>query len=381
MYSRKEPPMTIAVDCRMIGASGIGTYIESLVPYFLEESQCLLIGDEKILAKYSGDPRAEICPCRAKPFSLAETFFFPRAVARRANARDVFYTPYCNIPSGIRVPIFSTIHDVVFLDVPGLSSKAGTFARKIMYGRAVKKSRALFTVSNFSADRIRANLKCGSLPIIVTHSALPGWLARNDGGPARKKRRILFVGNIKRHKGLSILIDAFEKALSRGLDARLVIAGSRENFRTKDDGALKKISALPEGSVEFTGRVSNEELSRLYRESALLAQPSLYEGFGLPPLEALSNGTRAVVSDIPVFREIYKDFPVTFFKAGDSADLCEKLIACMEDFSPENFAPSGKVPDVYSFKKTARVILDAMKERAPEAGARHRQAFLKARKP
>jgi len=64
-------------------------------------------------------------------------------------------------------------------------------------------------------------------------------------------------------------------------------------------------------------------------ESALLIQPSLYEGFGLPPLEAMILGTHAMISDIPVFREIYSDFPVVFFKAGDSNDLKNKKLELM----------------------------------------------------
>ena len=135
----------------------------------------------------------------------------------------------------------------------------------------------------------------------------------------------------------------------------LVIAGNADNFRARDTTVAREIASLPEDAVRFTGRISDAELSELYRRSTLLVQPSLYEGFGLPPLEALSLGTKALISDIPVFKEIYEGFPVVFFKSGDSDDLAEKLIACANDT-----APLPPLPDRYSYKKSAAIILDAL---------------------
>ena len=88
----------------------------------------------------------------------------------------------------------------------------------------------------------------------------------------------------------------------------------------------------------------------------LLVQPSLYEGFGIPPLEALYCGTRAVISDIPVFREIYADFPVRFFRAGDALDLEARMEEAWQD---EGLLPS--LSDRYSYEKAAAVIADCLK--------------------
>lgn len=349
--------MKIAIDCRMIGSGGIGSYISSLLPFFIKEHECLLIGRKNDISCYEGEKNVKTIECDIKTFSAKELFFFPKKISKIINSYDAYYSPYCNIPSGIKIPIFSTIHDVIFLDIPSLAGKTGTAVRKWFYKYAVKKSALVFTVSEFSKERIIHHLKTKK-PVAVTYSAVPKWLnSKNSDEKIEKDNRILFVGNIKKHKGLQTLIPAFLEARKRGLDAKLVIVGNAENFRTGDGGLSEKIRSMPEDSVEFTGRISDEELNGLYRKSKLLVQPSLYEGFGLPPLEALQAGTNVVLSDIIVFKEIYKDFPVSYFRTEDEEDLCKKLI---ESFDKES--PKG-IPDIYSFQRTYSIIINSLKSK------------------
>lgn len=375
---------TIAIDCRMIGFGGIGTYISSLIPHFLVSCKCLLIGEVEKIKIWKDNPNAILCPCGVKMFSIKEMLFFPRAIAQRINECDAFYTPYCSIPFGIHIPIFATIHDVVFLDVKGLASPLGVAARKLIYKYAAWRSSTLFTVSEFSASRIRAALGVHHKDIVVAYDALPDWLnadmhfdsKANAPNRIEKKRQILFVGNIKKHKGLATLLDAFNMAQEKGLDSDLVIAGAQSGFRTSDSSILGQGQMTGKNPrVRFTGRISDEELLNLYRTSALLVQPSLYEGFGLPPLEALNLGTRALISDIPVFREIYDGFPVIYFHAGDKEDLCNKLLECMADGRLKDSGLSGgnaankesaddwalpPLPQKYSFAQSAKVILQTI---------------------
>lgn len=346
--------MRIAIDCRMLGSGGIGTYLASLLPFFTAENSCVLLGEPETLAAFPCAGNAEIVPCRIRPFSAHDLLFFPKELARKINSCDAFYSPYCNIPAGIRIPVYATIHDVVFLDVPGLASKAGTLARRLVYKYAAARARVIFTVSEFSAGRIRERV-CRRKPVVVTYEAAPPWLSRKKGEKTERNGAILFVGNIKRHKGLGVLLEAFRKARRRGLSQRLLIAGNAENFRTADDDA-RGLAAESDG-VEFTGRISDDALRQLYMRSDFLVQPSFYEGFGLPPLEAMTLGTRAVVSDIPVFREVYGDFPVLFFRAGDADDLSEKLIEAAR-LVGEKFL----MPERYSFDRTYAVIRKTMEE-------------------
>lgn len=345
--------MKLFIDCRMLKSGGIGTYLESLLPYFIKSFECLLLiyPDQK---EWLPDCTAscQIIETDIKTFSLKELFLFPAQLKKIINSCDIFYSPYCNVPSGIKIPVFTTIHDIVFLDVPELSSRAGILIRKFFYQRAINKSTTIFTVSQFSAERIKAQLNIKNKPLVVTYNSVPEHFCLEQPAKVEKDNSIIYVGNIKKHKGLSYLLEAFEICKDKGLDCKLVIIGNADNFRSGDTEIAKRLSSADEKDICFTGRISDAELQNYYQKAKLLVQPSLYEGFGMPPLEALYLGTNVVISDIPVFKEIYADFQVSFFKTADSKDLADKIQQSFNKTAPEN------LPQKYSFQKTADTIVE-----------------------
>ena len=221
----------------------------------------------------------------------------------------------------------------------------------MFYKHAINKSKAIFTVSKFSSERIKYHLH-PKKPVIITYNSVPEWFIKSEN--INKKNDILFVGNIKKHKGLHILVQAFNNAMKQGLNANLLIVGNSNNFRSADSTIFEEISLNK--NIKFTGKISDEELKNIYESSRLLVQPSLYEGFGMPPLEALTMGTNVLISDIPVFKEIYKDFPVTYFKSEDVEDLTDKIIDCFNKENPLN------LPEIYSFKRTSDIIIKTITE-------------------
>ena len=390
--------MNLFIDCRMLDSGGIGSYLQSVLPFFTSRFACtLLVSQNQKIDSPSYNQQIKIIETEIPPFSIKELLFFPSKILKIINSHDAFYSPYINIPSSffhkIKIPIFTTIHDVVFLDVKGLSSLSGTLIRKYFYQRAINKSKKIFTVSEFSKNRIESTLHIGKKEIVVTYNSVPEWFRDsfyNEGCPPCKELKslnedcppckklkslnedcpsckelnssnedcppckkysntLLFVGNIKKHKGLKYLINAFEIVQKTIPEIKLIIVGNEKNFRSSDDEILGKISEIK--NIEFTGKISNQELKNLYSKVNLLVQPSLYEGFGMPPLEALYCKTNVLLSDIPVFKEIYEKFPVTYFKSEDSLNLSEKIIECLKLKSPEN------IPDVYSFTKTSDIII------------------------
>lgn len=373
--------MKIAVDCRMSGKSGIGAYLDNILPTIIEDVCCaadggaILLGlpqkkfDEFKARKISGLEKCENIPCETKSFSIKETIFFPREILKKINSCDVYFSPYCNIPGniagGIRIPVFCTIHDIVFLDIP-LAGRLGTFLRKMFYIRAIKESSEIFTVSNFSKGRIKEKLHCEK-KITVAYNGVSALYETNRGEKNEKTDTIIFVGNIKKHKGLGTLVEAFAKFragfssenFSGGTSLpRLLIVGSKENFRTKDTALEKTISGAEENGIVFIGFVPDEELKSLIEQARILVQPSLYEGFGIPPLQALYCGTKAVISDIAVFKEIYAALPVSFFHAGDADDLARKMREVYFDDSP-----LPEFEHIYSYRKSAKIILRAIQTR------------------
>ena len=244
----------------------------------------------------------------------------------------------------------------MFFDVDGLVSYVGKVVRKLFYKRAVSLSSKIFTVSEFSRQRIQFHFP-SSKEVIVTGNGISKALQeyKSDNVPI-KQDYFIYVGNIKRHKGLHTLMDAFALAKKRGLTSKLMIVGNNQNFKTSDE-ILTAIIEQTDG-VEFTGWVSDERLISLIAGAKALVQPSLYEGFGIPPLEALYIGTNVVLSDIPVFKEIYWGLPVTFFKVGDNEDLAEILVNFKESSIHDGLRDI--INKTYSYGIVANIIIQAI---------------------
>lgn len=342
----------IAIDCRMINNSGIGTYLREILPYLLEtRNQFLLIGNREKLKEFLEYKNAELLECDIKIFSFKELFCFPVKII---NQCDIYYSPNFNIALGIKIPVYLTIHDVIFLDTPELTSKLGYIVRKFYYKLAYKKAKKIFTVSNFSKKRIEENLG-KEKKIVVTYNGVSKYILWKNDEEYIKKDYIIFVGNIKKHKGLKILLEAFKLAKEEDKNLKLVIVGNQNNFRTKD----KEIIELLEDKelnkdIIFTGYVNNKELKRLIAEARILVQPSLYEGFGIPPLEALALGTNVIVSDIEVFREVYRGNEVEFFEVNNISELYVKILKLLAKCSRENTEIR------YSYFKVSKIIMEKL---------------------
>ncbi|MGL5932158.1 MAG: glycosyltransferase, partial [Cetobacterium sp.] len=117
------------------------------------------------------------------------------------------------------------------------------------------------------------------------------------------------------------LLLAYKEAKKEGMTSNLVIVGNQNNFKTKDEEVIEILENSKNEGIEFTGYVDNKELKKLIAEAKVLVQPSLYEGFGIPPLEALALGTPAIVSDIDVFKELYIDLNIKFFEVNNWKNL------------------------------------------------------------
>jgi len=342
----------------MLDESGVGAYLNGVLPCLIQsEHSFLLLGNAERLKIYASCPNVTVIPCSIKPFSVKELFFFPLKTILEINKTNVFFSPFFNIPH-VNIPVFTTIHDIIFPDMPELTGTISLAVRMRLYKRAYRISKKIFTVSEFSKSRIEHYLG-KKKPVIVTGSAVQNkfYEYRKKNPNVKKNLTVVFIGNIKKHKGLNCLLDAFFLAKKEGLPHKLIIIGEKEKFRSNDSSVLKKINSQYGDSVLFSGYISDEQLMETLAQASLLVQPSLYEGFGLPPLEAMVLGTCALVSGIPVFKEIYDGFPVSFFRAGDVIELKDKLKELLLDKMPSlPFLPDALLYK-YSFEKIAAKIL------------------------
>lgn len=327
--------MKIAIDCRYMGKSGIGRVCQGILDHLdYGENEYVLIGDPERLKAYQD---AEIIADLSDPFSAKGLISFPGQINRDC---DCIIIPNFIIPYGIRIPVHAVMHDLIFLDLPKITTKGGADYRikKMLLKRCMKKAVSIACVSAFTKSRCEHYFPKYAGKCYVNYIGLSREVLAFDANGIEKTNAIVYVGNVKPHKGLKTLVDAFHQ-LPKG-KYRLKIIGEKAGFAVGMDE-----KDLQADDVVFTGRLNDDQLLREIASAAFLVQPSLYEGFGLPPLEALRLGTKPIISDIDVFKEVYGALPVTFFKAGDAESLkeriCEERVAkpdfCIEPWEKYNY--------------------------------------------
>ncbi len=145
----------------------------------------------------------------------------------------------------------------------------------------------------------------------------PGFqVPKLDSKNIKKENQIMFLGRLRGHKNVDDLIRAFTKLTT---NYKLVICGSGPKFNE-----LQKLPNSLKSNIEFMGSITENEKWRQLIKSKLMVFPSSFEGFGMPPMEALSVGTPCVCSDIPIFKEVYKN-NVDYFRVHDIEELSDKI--------------------------------------------------------
>jgi glycosyltransferase involved in cell wall biosynthesis len=167
----------------------------------------------------------------------------------------------------------------------------------------------------------------------------------------------LFVGNVKPHKNLHGALTAFFSLPDRYAELRFVIVGRREGFHTPDR-RIERVIAGREDRVIFAGRVTDPELKAWYRDASVFLFPSLYEGFGLPILEALSFGLPVVSSRSASLPEVGGDV-VHYADAGDSNSICRALVAALDAGRPSPDAVQRHL-DHFSWDRSAVAHADVL---------------------
>ncbi|MFT8872955.1 MAG: glycosyltransferase family 1 protein [Sporolactobacillus sp.] len=320
----------LAVDARKIHDSGIGTYITHVLPLLtarMQETDFCLLGDPAALAPLADGERVTVTACRAKEYSLAEQVDVLRAVPRHA---DLLWVPHYNIPYFYRGRMIVTVHDAFHLAMPQYVGGAlkKCYART-MFRRVQKKAARIVTISQFSKQEIIRLSGCPAEKIRVIYNGVGReWFEKSGAASTfSDSSYIVYVGNVKPHKNLKTLIQAFNRIKS-AVPHKLLIIGQREGFVTGESG-LEALTGA-DGRIAFTGRLSDQELRRTVSGADLLVLPSLYEGFGLPPLEAMACGTAVAASDIPPVREACGEC-AAYFNPHDAEMMGQTILQLLTD--------------------------------------------------
>ncbi len=309
--------MRIAVDARKINDYGIGSYLRGLLDASARarpDWRFVLIGEPSAARELDEHPNITWIANSSRKYGVGELISLPRAV-HRARA-DVFHAPHYVVPPRLLCPLVVTVHDCIHLRFrEHLPRPLGFLPRSLSYayarammGHAVASAARVIAVSESTRQDLIERLSAPTDRLrVVLNGASEFWheptpeqqgtaIARQLELP---ERYLLWVGNPKPHKNLERLVCAFERLAHAREDLHLLLAGARP----AQVDALTRPRIRPE-RCRALGAVSNETLRLLYERATALVLPSLWEGFGLPALEAMAAGTPVVAADVGGLREI-----------------------------------------------------------------------------
>jgi len=307
--------MRIAIDARKLRDFGIGTYLRNIL---IELSRLDRETEYVVLCRPDDAAAGDVLgrnfrmvPETAPAYSIAEQFRIPLSLARE-RVRLV-HEPHYVLPPLVRCRSVVTIHDCIHLMFPQyLPSKlAHVYAKGSMWSAAHKADRIL-TVSDASKRDILRFFDVPAEKVVVIYNAIderflaPANVERMELVRQRYQLDhpfVLYVGNIKPHKNIERLIDAFGRARSQCPDdLKLVIIGDEIS---KYPGLRQSVHKHKlDKHVRFLGFQPMETLAAFYRLARAFVFPSLYEGFGLPPLEAMACGSPVVTSNVSSLPEV-----------------------------------------------------------------------------
>ncbi len=268
---------SILADARWFGSHGIGRFARNVLTRLPDCTQLT-----------SGP----------KPLSILDPLWLSYQIL--AKRPDVFFSPGFNPPAVCATPLVITIHDLTHIRLPALA----TFSRRLYYRLLVKpaSSRAyrVITVSEYSRMEILKWTGLSEASVVNVGNGVDPtfcWQGRRyePGYPY-----ILHVGALRPHKNIGRLLSAFERIGCCNLHLVLTGKETAEITAQLQEGKLQK-------RVHFLGCVKDEDLPALYRGAICLILPSLIEGFGLPPLEAMACGTPVIVSRTTALPEVVGD--------------------------------------------------------------------------
>lgn len=217
----------------------------------------------------------------------------------------------------------ATLHDIAFIRNPESFSWMFRNAYKLMSRVLLARSRALLTVSEFSKGEISSYFGADLGKIFVVPNAVDARFARRVPRVLAARPYLLAVSSPSAHKNFSRVIEAYSRWGGCGAVDLLIVGGQVSSFATQQFGEL------PSG-VRFLGRVSDDELIDLYSGAVAFVFPSLYEGFGIPPLEAQACGCAVMASNAASIPEVLGD-SAFYFDPLDTDGMAQAMDAVVSD--------------------------------------------------
>lgn len=405
--------MKIGIDARMYGSKqgGLGRYIEQLIKHleqtdsqneyavFLRKENWDEYNPSLSKGEHGAGKNFKKILADIPWYGFAEQLKLPKIIKKEKI--DLMHFPHWNVPCFYSDPFILTLHDLILLHYPSRqASTLGFFAYlfknlafKIVLRRAIKKARHIIVPSEFTKQDLQKTLRLPPEKISVIYLAphLPPRASTFNGTnsfdkiplPILKKHNItkpyaLYVGVAYPHKNLEGLIKAwkiFEGKYSQ--NHQLVLVGKRNYFynRLLNNVAMKqcnprstsaKASGYGASNVIYTDYLNDAELAQIYSQSSLCVFPSFYEGFGMPPLEAMQYGIPVVSANSACLPEILGN-AAFYFNPNNIEEIAQ---AVYKGFTDQNLRKqlienSKNILRKYSWINTAKQTLEVYNNKIP----------------
>jgi glycosyltransferase involved in cell wall biosynthesis len=342
--------MKIAIDARMMDApyTGVGRYTKNLIAALRgidEKNQYILIVRDNFNSEAFLDKDFKIVSWNYSPYSLKSIFLLHKLLVEEKI--DFFHSPFCVVPLLARCPVIVTIHDLMAIKYPRFFTGRSFLARllgrtyfKIFMMLSIKKARAVIVVSNQIKEDLIDFMPQARDKITVIYEGVEESFRKIEEVTKiaifrerynLRGKTILYLGSTRPHKNLPRLIKTFGELTSQlDIECQLVIAGEKD----KNLLVLKNLShelGLT-NRIVFLNHLSPEELLLLMNAAEIFVYPSLYEGFGLPPLEAMACGTPVVASNRASIPEVVGDAAILVNPENDQ-EIASAMLRLLTDYN------------------------------------------------
>lgn len=365
--------MKIGIDCRFFSSkfTGIGRYTHELVDNFIKLNSTLSSPHELVLFFNEPEYKDFNCPAHvkkvlvnAKHYSIDEQFVFLGKLNKEK--LDIVHFPHFNIPVLYSRPFIVTIHDLTLSMFPG--QKMTKWYHRVGYNltikNAVKKAQKIIAVSENTKKDLIKLLHVPEDKITVIYNGIsPDLKVVPEYKNAPHEDFLLYAGVWRSHKNLPRLISAFHILKNKNPElknTKLIITGKPDPHYPEVYQTVKFLGL--EHDVKFLGLVPEVELIKLYNQAKIFVFPSLYEGFGLPPLEAMSCGTPVAAANSSSIPEVCGEGNAVFFNPHSVDSIAETILSlyknpvAQEKLIKNGLAHAAKFSWIKTAKETWKII-------------------------
>lgn len=332
---------TIGIDARKLHDFGIGTYVRNLIYHLAEidaENQYVLFtGPQRKDALLDLPENFRIVTESSPVYSLRELLALSVKLFRLK--LDLYHATHYVLPAISPCRVVVTIHDVIHLLYPEyLPNRLAFFYAQRMIRRSLARSDRIITVSRntrsdlgrfFDLDTKKVRVVYNGVEDVFRQEMAQDDLDRWLGQLKLEQPYLLFVGNPKPHKNLPNVLRAYARARQlHDFDAPLVFVGDRGDAESQLRHLAESLGIRDK--VLMLGHVAQEALPAVYRGASLFLYPTLYEGFGLPVIEAMASGVAVITSDNSALKEIAEGY-AHLVNPLDVEALAKAIAHCLRD--------------------------------------------------